>query len=156
MTDYANVNPQVIRFGSNILDLTQAIRGEDIATVLIPLGAKNEETDERLTVEAVNDGKDYIEDEDAVALFGRIVKTVEFDDVTVASNLLSKGYEQLASQQLPTVTLTLSAIDLHLVDVSIERIKVGDSIRVISEPHGLDEYMTIQKLELDLQKAGKL
>ena len=152
VTDYANVNTQVIQFGSNILDLTQAIRGEDIATVLIPLGAKNEETDERLTVEAVNDGKDYIEDADAVALFGRIVKTVEFDDVTVASNLLSKGYEQLASQQLPTVTLTLSAIDLHLVDVSIERIKVGDSIRVISEPHGLDEYMTVQKLELDLQK----
>lgn len=152
VTSYGNVNPQVIRFGSNILDLTNAVRGEDIATVLIPLGAKNEETDERLTVASVNDGKDYIEDEDAVAQYGRIVKTVEFDDVTLASNLLTKGYAQLASQQLPVTTLTLSAIDLHLVDVLVERIKVGDSIRVISEPHGLDEYMTVQKLELDLQR----
>lgn len=152
VADYGSINTQVIRFGSNILDLTNAVRGEDIATVLIPLGTKNEETDERLTIAAVNDGKDYIEDADAVATYGRIVKVVEFDDVTVASNLLSKGYEQLASQQLPVSTLTLSAIDLHLVDVSMERIKAGDSIRVVSEPHGLDEYMMVQKLVLDLQR----
>lgn len=151
VADYGNVNPQVIRFGENILDLTREIRGEEVATVLVPLGAKDETTEERLTVASVNDGLDYIEDADAIAVYGRIVKTVEFDDVTLASNLLRKGYEQLAQMKAPAVTLTMSAVDLHLVDVSIERIKVGDFIRVVSEPHGLDEYMTVQKLELDFQ-----
>ena len=51
----------------------------------------------------------------------------------------------------PTITLTMTAVDLHLVDVNIERIKIGDSIRVLSEPHGLDEYMIVQKLQLDFQ-----
>ena len=151
VTGYGNVNPQIIRFGENILDLVREVRGENVATVLVPLGAADEETGEKLTVKSVNDGLDYIEDEDAVEVYGRIVKTVEFDDVTVASNLLTKGYAELAKLSKPTVTLTMTAVDLHLVDVSVERIKLGDSIRVLSEPHGLDEYMIVQKLQLDFQ-----
>ena len=151
LSDYGSVNTQVIRFGENILDLAKEIRGEDIATVLVPLGATDEDTGEKLTVASVNEGLDYIEDEEAIAVYGRIVKTVEYDDVTVAANLLRKGYEQLAILCMPRITLTMTAIDLHLVDVSVERIKLGDSIRVVSEPHGLDEYMLVQKLELDFQ-----
>ncbi len=151
VSDYGSVNSQVIRFGENILDLTKEIRGEEIATVLVPLGAMDEETEVRLTVESVNEGLDYIENAEAVSAYGRIVKTVEYDDVTVASNLLRKGYEQLAVLSQPKITLTMTAVDLHLVDVSVERIKLGDSIRVVSEPHGLDEYMMVRKLELDFQ-----
>ena len=152
VSDYGSVNTQVIRFGSNILDLTRDIRGEDIATVLIPLGASDEETMERLTVVSVNDGKDYIENAEAIVKYGRITKTVEWDDVTLPSNLLRKGYQKLAQLCVPKVTLVMTAVDLHLVDVSIERIKLGDSIRVLSEPHGLDEYMMVQKLVLDFQR----
>lgn len=151
VTSYGNVNPQIIRFGENILDLVREVRGENVATVLVPLGASNEETGEKLTVKSVNDGLDYIEDSDAIRAYGRIVKTVEFDDVTVASNLLTKGYAELSRISKPSVTLTMTAVDLHLVDVDVERIKIGDSIRVLSEPHGLDEYMVVQKLQLDFQ-----
>lgn len=152
VSDYGSVNTQVIRFGSNILDLTRDIRGEDVATVLIPLGATDEETMERLTVAGVNGGKDYIENAEAIARYGRITKTVIFDDITLPSNLLAKGYTQLAAMCVPRITLVMTAVDLHLVDVSIERIRLGDSIRVLSEPHGLDEYMMVRKLELDFQR----
>ena len=151
VTSYGNVNPQIIRFVENILDLVREVRGENVATVLVPLGAADEETGEKLTVKSVNDGLDYIEDTEAIQTYGRIVKTVEFDDVTVASNLLTKGYSELAKVSKPTITLTMTAVDLHLVDVNIERIKIGDSIRVLSEPHGIDEYMIVQKLQLDFQ-----
>ena len=151
ITSYGNVNTQIIRFGENILDLTRDIRGEDIATVLVPLGAADEETGMKLTVASVNDGKDYIEATEAISIYGRIVKTVEYDDVTVASNLLSKGSAELAVLCKPSIVLTMTAVDLHLVDVSVERIKLGDSIRVISEPHGLDEYMMVKALSLDFQ-----
>ena len=151
VTSYGNVNTQIIQFGENILDLTRDIRGEDIATVLVPLGAADEETGVKLTVASVNDGKDYIEATEAISIYGRIVRTVEYDDVTVASNLLSKGSAELATLCKPSIILTMTAVDLHLVDVSVERIKLGDSIRVISEPHGLDEYMMVKALSLDFQ-----
>ena len=151
VSNYGSINTQVIRFGENILDLSKEIRGEDVATVLVPLGASDEETDVRLTVESVNEGLDYIENAAAITAYGRIVKTEIWDDVTVASNLLTKGYARLAELSAPKITLTMSAVDLHLVDVSVERIKIGDSIRVVSEPHELDEYMMVQKLSLDFQ-----
>lgn len=71
--------------------------------------------------------------------------------MTLASNLLSKGSAELATLCKPSIVLTMTAVDLHLVDVSVERIKLGDSIRVISEPHGLDEYMMVKALSLDFQ-----
>ena len=142
----------MIRFGENILDLIQEVSCEDLATVIIPLGKRDEETDERLTIKSVNGGRDYLEDPDAIALYGRIVKTVEYDDVTLPENLLRKGKEVLNRQKLLIPSITITAIDLHLLDVDIERCKVGDHIRVVSEPHGIDEEMMVLRIELDIQQ----
>lgn len=148
--DYCHTNTQIIRFGENILDLTREGDCDSLATVIVPLGKRNEETDERLTIKSVNDGKDYIEDTEAIAIYGRIVKVVEYDDVELPENLLRKGQEVLDRQKILTTTIEITAVDLHLVDVEIERCKVGDTIRVVSEPHGLDDYMVIRKIYLDL------
>lgn len=157
--DYGKVNSQVIEFGVNMLDISEYITAEDVFTVLIPLGV--ELTDEegnntgRLTVESVNDGKDYIEDDAGIALFGRIVKTQEWDDVTVASNLLTKGRAFLNSGIEMAVTLTMKAIDLHLADVDVERIGLGDYVRVISLPHKLDKYFLCSKISIDMVSPDK-
>lgn len=148
--DFGHTNTQVIRFGENILDLTREGDCDDLATVIVPLGKRDEETDERLTIKSVNDGKDYIEDLDAIEKYGRIVKIVEYDDVDLPANLKRKGQEVLDRQKLLTTTIEITAVDLHLVDVQIECCKVGDSIRVVSEPHGLDDFMVIKKIYLDL------
>ena len=148
--DYGHTNTQVIHFGENILDLIQEVDCDSLATVIVPLGQRDEETDQRLTIASVNGGKDYIEDADAIAKYGRIVKTVEYDDVTLPENLLRKGKDVLNRQKLLIASITITAIDLHLLDVDIERCKVGDNIRVVSEPHGIDEYMIVQKVYLDL------
>ena len=150
IADYDHTNTQVIRFGENILDLTREGDCDSLATVIVPLGKRDEETDERLTIKSVNDGKDYIEDAEAIEKYGRIVKVVEYDDVELPENLLRKGREVLSRQKVLTVSIEITAVDLHLIDVEIERCKVGDSIRVVSEPHGLDDYMVIKKIYLDL------
>ena len=131
------------------------------AYVLIPLGAKQENESEnadeqkRLTIESVNDGKDYIENETAIGLFGRIVNTYTWDDVTQANNLLTKGKKYLEDAVKMAVTLKIKAVDLHLVDVNTESIKLGDYVRVVSEPHGLDEYFLCSKIVADLQNPDK-
>lgn len=156
---YGKVNSQVIEFGVNMLDISEYITAEDVFTVLIPLGF--EQTDSggnstgRLTIESANSGKDYIEDDAAIALFGRITKTQEWDDVTVASNLLAKGRAFLNSGIEMAVTLTMKAIDLHLADVEVERISLGDYVRVISLPHKLDKYFLCSKIVIDIVSPDK-
>lgn len=108
------------------------------------------EESKRLTIESVNNGKDYIEDDAGIALFGRIVKVHEWDDVTLPENLLNKARALLDASIEMAVTLTMNAVDLHLVDANVERLKLGDSVRVISRPHSIDRDFTCSKIVLDM------
>ena len=149
------INGQTIAFGENILDITEYITAEDVFTVLIPLGAATEgddgETGEKLTIKTVNGGKDYIENATGISLFGRIWRTAEWEDVTLPENLLKKGREYLENGIEMAVSLTLKAVDLHLLNVDVERLKLGDYNRVISLPHGIDNYFLCSKISLDLE-----
>ena len=156
IANYENVNTQQIAFGENLLDLTQYVNGEDIITALIPLGAKiSDDSDARLTIESVNNGLDYVYDEDAVALYGWVFGFQTWDNVTLAENLLAKARAELASRRLLSIRLELNAIDLHLLDVDIERIKLGDSIKVVSEPHGINQYMTVSGMTINIEDPDK-
>ena len=154
VTNYGSVSDQVIEFGKNLLDINEYITAENVFTVLIPLGAEQQDASGnsagRLTISEVNDGKDYIEDADAIKLFGRIVSVEKWDDVTVASNLLTKGEERLKKGIEMAVSLTIKAVDLHLNNVDVKRIKLGDMVRVVSLPHGLDKYFLCVKISYDL------
>lgn len=157
--NYGNVNSQVIDFGKNILDLSKFVKGADVATRIIPLGATIDNDGEageekRLTIEGINDGLDYVEDAEAVELYGVITKVVTHDDVTTESMLLQRGYSDLAEQKLLQVTLEITALDLHLLDVDVERIKLGDMIKVRCKPHGIDEFMMVSKIDMDLDNPG--
>lgn len=148
LAEYTEYNTQPIVFGRNMLDFTKFISAEDIKTVIIPLGKK--EDDNYVTIASVNNGKDYIEDTAAVNIFGRIEGVVKHDDVTIPSNLLSKARNDLANSIELSTTINITAADLHELDVNIEALRVGRLTRVISIPHKWDKYMLLTKLELNL------
>ncbi|MBR5862292.1 MAG: phage tail protein [Bacteroidales bacterium] len=130
---------QVIEFGENLLDFTREDENDDLATVVVPYGAKDQETGERITIESVNDGLDFIQDYDAVALRGVISRPVYWDDVTEPANLLAKAQKWLAEHKLVITKLELSAADLSALDQYIDSFREGDTVRVRSKPHGVDD-----------------
>ena len=155
IADYNSVNTQEIRFGENLLDITRFIKGENIKTAIIPLGAETDEdgingVKKRISIASVNGGKDYVFDQAAVNLFGWIWDTVEMDDVTNPANLKSKAEAYLKECINFQMVLELTAFDLHLVDVNIKGIRLGDWIRVVSEPHGLDRLFLVSKIDIDV------
>lgn len=153
LANYERKATQVIEFGKNLLDITQCIKTEDVATRIIPLG-KKDDNGNYLTIKDVNNGLDYVQDDAAVALFGIIEKTVIFEDVTLAENLLKKGQDTLEEYINSTVSIELSAADLHNLDVNIEAFRIGDNVRVISKPHGLDRHFLLSKLSLALDSVS--
>lgn len=155
-----NSTSQTIEFGINLLDISEHISAENIFTVLIPLGAtvKDEEgntTDEKLTIASVNDGKDYLENETAIALFGRIEEKEDWNEIEDANELKTQGEQFLGKNIELAVSLTLKAVDLHLMDVNIEAIELGDWVRVISIPHGLNAAFQCRKIVYDLENPDK-
>lgn len=141
---------QAVEFGENLLDFVKSGASEDVVTVVIPYGAKNEETGERLTIESVNNGADFIQDFGAVARYGVMARAVYWDDVTVAANLLARAQKYLTEHRTAITTLELTALDLSRVDASADSMQVGDLVRVRSKPHGVDEDFLLTERTEDL------
>lgn len=131
---------QPIEFGKNLLSFARKGNSTDLATVIIPYGAKDEETGQRVDITSVNNGLDYIQDNEAVELRGTITRPVYWDDVTEPANLLKKAQAYLNSSRNVVTTLTLTAVDLSKMDKSIDSFQLGDQIQVISKPHAVNDY----------------
>lgn len=153
--DYYTRNTQGIRFGKNLLDFSKNMDASDLVTCVIPLGAKLDEeeqdpsleaiSDQRITIASVNGGVDYVTDDNAVREYGKIYKTVTWDDVSLPENLMKKGEEYLKSAQFEKMVLELKAVDLNLKDDSFQRFEVGNKIQCTSTPNGLDKEFPLTK-----------
>lgn len=144
------LSPQEIEFGKNLLDLKRETKGEDIATAIIPLGVKEEGSENRLNISAVNNNVDYVYNQEAVDRYGWIFKVQIWDDVTEASNLLTKGNAFLQDQIKMLYTIELDAADLATVDKSIESFHLGTQVRVTTNPHSINQLFLVSKLSINL------
>lgn len=149
ISDYSTINPQVIEFGKNLLDIKEYIDAENIYTCLIPIGANG------ITISNVNNGLDYIQDDNAVAQYGKIYKVHTWDDVTQYENLLRKAKAYIRDCITLASTLTIKAVDLHHIDVNTDSIRLGDKMRVLSKPHNIDKYVMCTSMSLDLTDPSK-
>lgn len=142
------LSPQTVTFGKNLLDLKRQTKGEDIATAIIPLGAKEEGSENRLTIASVNNGVDYVYNQEAVDRFGWIFKKQVWDDVTLPENLLTKGNEALNEQMQMLYTLELDAADMATVDKKVESFRLGNQVRVTTNPHSINQLFLVRKLSI--------
>lgn len=161
LADFTDTSTQEVKFAVNLLDLENAVKGDSLATCIIPYGAKitsegGADTEERVTITSVNNGVDYIQNDEAVSRYGKIYEVVTWDDVTDPSNLLSKARAYLTQKIMLSNSLTIKAVDLNLVDSKIEAFKLGDYIRVYSKPHDIDETILLQALTVDISKPSTL
>ena len=150
---------QEIKLGENLLDLKKEIKGQDIITALIPYGTRLEdeegnETDERLTIESVNGGVDYVFDQEAVDEYGWIFDTATWDDVTVAQNLLTKANQELAKQRDLQVSIEVNAVDLSMTSDEFDEFRIFEYVKVDSPSHLLEDWMLISKLDIDMENPA--
>ena len=144
------LSPQEVEFGKNLLDLKRQTKGEEIATAIIPLGAKEEGSESRLNISSVNNGVDYVYNQEAVDKYGWIFKVQTWDDVTEPANLLTKGNEALQEQIQMFYSIELNAADLATVDKTVESFHIGTQVRVTTNPHSINQLFLVTKLVINL------
>ncbi len=169
LQDFELTNVQHVKFGQNLLDLKTESDATASYSAVLPLGKKKKEIDEntddeaRLTIADLPDG-DITEDiykkgdllisrsaKDAYGLIIAPPKDTTWDDVTLASNLQSKGSEYLtvtASKLSNTISIT--AVDLHFTDDEISAFRIYRYIEVESKPHGHNDRYRLTKLDIDI------
>lgn len=150
-------NVQKVEFSENLIDLSSETDGTKIYTAILPEGKDGLDlsgiSDGDLTDDLVKSGL-TIYSKSGVAAYGRITRYVKWDDVTVASNLLSKAKAALADNGLSMPeTITCKAVDLGWQD-TVQHFRVGRMTILASTPHGYNAAYPLMELAPDILNPG--
>lgn len=143
LASYDHRCSQTVELRKNLLGLTDEIDGADLVTRVYPVGKDG------LTIEDVNGGQVYLVNAAAEAIYGRIDGTLRAD-TDDASALKATAASYLTQHSGLSRGIQVTAADLSAQDIMIEAFAIGDSVRVVSPPHGIDTIMQVSKLDTSL------
>lgn len=154
LTTTGQKSPVDIRLSKNIQAMKNEVDPTEIITRVIPIGSKKEESEERLTIKTVNGGKDYLDNTEAIKVFGIIEGNITFDDVKDPKNLLRKGQEYISNTRIIN-RHDITALDLSSIGLDIESFKVGNVHRLINPLMAIDEEVRIIERTIDINEPYK-
>lgn len=97
-------------------------------------------------------GFPYVESTTLANIYGRIERTVEFNNVGSPDILVERAADYLFNAQYDDLTFTLTGIDMHNLDLNIEAFDISTNVKIVSPPHGIDgKYIPIKSLKINLQ-----
>lgn len=157
--DLPLTNMQSVEFGENLLDLVTETDATNIYTAILPIGQDG------LTIEAADPdgvGPDYrvwgkiIYNPALETQLGgiRIIRTIEWSDVTLADNLQKKAVAELAGDGIMLAqTITVNAADLGGTE-ELPHFRVGRYVELKSAPHGFSAAYPLMELEPNILDPG--
>lgn len=161
--DYDSLNSQVIQLGTNLFEYSRSMTSEDYCTVVVPRGKQLENGPYKaltayLTVASVNGGDIHVSLTSADVnggtppqnIYGNIEKVVDWSDIESASVLYNTAKAWLKDKQFADMQLEVSAMDLHYAGGQYQVIELGNTVRVLSQPHGMDRIFPVTKMEVKL------
>lgn len=144
-----SVLTQKIMFGENMTDLFIERDSDNCFSVLYPFGT--DENNQVVSISSVNGGLDYLENDSAVAAYGRREKMMTWTNVETPSALLSLAQahlSEIAAQFYESVRL--SAVDLHNADADIPSLDIYMLVDCVSVPHGYSHRYPITSIDIPL------
>ena len=163
LADYDELNSQTIQFGTNLFKYSRSMTSADYCTVVIPRGKQletgpYEALTNYLTVASVNGGDIHVSLTAADMsggtppqnIYGNIEKVVDWSDIESPSVLLSTAKKWLKDKQFADMQLEVGAMDLHYAGGQYQVIELGNTVRVLSQPHGMDRIFPVTKMEIKL------
>lgn len=171
--DAHEANTQILDFGVNITNFTKEIDTDELYTAVYATGytpdpPKNNPDKEMKPISLsslpnnVSEyNYDYYKKGDVlysisgVQRYGYREYHYSNNDIKTTSYLLKMAGVVLTKLLAPTITIDVKAVDLALfMDNGYEHLQLGQAVRVRSKPHGIDEYLMISGIDLDLQDPG--
>ena len=102
---------------------------------------------------------DYIQNDDAVAKYGFILKTKRWDDVDKKSSLYKKALQWMTTERFDKLVITCDVADLSVLKPEYDPFILGKVVRIISPPHGITAespiLLPISEIRYDLNTGKK-
>lgn len=158
LEEYTNGNNQAIEFGSNLMDYVESETVEDLYTAVLPLGRKkidierdaydNPALDAYYTIREVNNGDLIVRNEDAIDQYGYVCALEQWEDIDIPETLKYTAEAWLNGAQYKTLSLTLKAIDLSMLQSQYDYFKLGDLVRCTASPLGIDITLPVTEMKI--------
>ena len=151
---------QDVQFGINLLDLTSSFSATDILTAVIPLGDDGDGGQINISGSTTTEPgytviRDFIQNDEAVEAYGLITEVIEFNDVNNKTGLVEQGVSYLKSKQFDHLYFECDVAELSYLDPDMPSFKIGQNVRVYSNPHLLDKVLVTSKISYDLSSSSK-
>lgn len=134
-------------YGKDLASVKRTVSSDDVCTAMRGYGKGDDLGDDdegtngrRITFADINNGKDYIEDLDALKRWGRpdgkggmahAFGTVVFDDCESPAELLELTRKELDGRKEPKVSYECEVLDLAAMGYDYEGVAIGDGVQVI-------------------------
>lgn len=162
---------QTIEVGKNILELSSTYNMEDFYTAFYPVVTAEDGSEEVLTRNPAKGFWSYYYGSDIVypgnyvawngnylvnhALYqkyGMILKKVEFsfDETDTKEDKEKAAIDFAMKLREPRATVTIKAVDLSPIESNTDCFQVGRQVKVCCPEQGIEEWMTIEELTIDL------
>lgn len=115
-----------IELTQNMSSLSQKCNLDKYITRVIPIGADG------ITIASINDGKEYIEDTNLIGEYGVIEEVIEFSDVTIKENLISKARRFLEQYNENVYAIECGALDVSLIRGDFKGFMVSQTCNIIN------------------------
>ena len=152
LQEITDKNSQTIAFGTNLLDLTNYTKAEDIVTRVMAIGTIKWGWFGEFSDTAVVTAND----ETAQKLYGVVTRLVLIEGrTTTQQELLDAAEEELAKHLRYLNGITVNAVDLKDAGIDVERLAFGKMTHIYSAPHGVDTWLLLSKLIEPLDAPDK-
>ena len=138
---------QKIQYGHNLTDFNSQADLTGFATRIVPYGATDADGN-RIKID--NDGKDYVENAEAVAARGVIEKPVIYDDISDPDELKARAEQDVQSSGTLPAVLRLSAVDMSRLNLQLDGFRIGQRVEAESGPHGMSGLYDLVSLTEDI------
>ena len=129
---------------SNLIDISEQIYTDSIVSRVYARGKDG------ITISSVNSGSDYLVNEAVERKYGCVERTYISDEIETPAALKSAAQAYLTRYAAEKNVISLTAVDLSLIDRAVAAFEVGQIVRVVSVPHGIDAEMVIHAVLSDL------
>lgn len=170
-SECVDVNAQIVDFGVNILDFTKSVDLSDFYTAIRPSATVNTNSDDEaesstdIDLTGLPDNEspypglikkgDVLYNQEAVEKYGYVEYAKDFGEVADVNELVEKAASDLKAKSKILPTIEVKAIDLSLYQEGNTPLVPGQLVRIRSVPHGIDEYMLLNSMDIDVSDPSQ-
>ena len=112
-------------------------------------------TERRMTIDEPERKDIFIDDEEAIALYGIHVGVVIWDDCGLPSRLRKKGEEWMAANNRVRTKYSINYLDLSLLGIDPESVEIGNTYPIQNRLIGVDDKARVIKHTIDICEETK-